>query len=618
MNEVIIHISDLHVTEHEGKFGTVNENSLLSTDPNNVEKNNLFIEKVASIIKGKYPDNEKYLLITGDIANIAEECEYKVAEQLVSKLIIDLSVKAENTIIIPGDHDWHDRSVKNAIADEGSKGKSYVLNEIKYQYFNHAFYSKIKKENFNYQKAIFSTTEIGDEVLLLSLNSTLQISRVGQLGSVDISLLKQELQDISASVGKNKHLLLATHHNVSASYDNTHDGQWDADNRALFLNLLNQYKIRCFFCGNEHTPNSLKINTTEIYLSDAGTISGKKDPTGTFKCYEIKEDAEKIYIENNLFHRIDVGNRDQPGGIWDISTIPIDDINYDPNNPAEKKEFLIFQKPPIFNNISHLPQKQSVERKEEYAEGEEQQPSNDIKTEAIVYNNKLISSQLYDIIKKGKLFHSGHFHWGPISRSLNWIDTLKLIENKENLLFVQDAIIDVINDLKLNDNDCTLIIGYGYAGTMIASRASIKWNIPFTSLPYLHRKHNDFEKNLNFDNTDKQYKNVIIVTDVINTGASMKKIISELQKDFFNNTKNIYIISLIYTGSQELNCDILKIEKVNYYSVLSLRAGECPYKNDTNYLENCQICKDKLSTVLDIYDNKGKADNEPIEKNLPK
>lgn len=600
MNEVIIHISDLHVTEHNGYLGKVNENSLLSTDPKNESQNNLFIEKIAALINEKYSSNEKYLLITGDIANIAEECEYATAEKLVSKLIKETSIKTENVIIIPGDHDWNERSVKNAEAEKMKSGINYNLNEIKYQNFNTAFYSKIKGENFNWEKNIFNATEIGSNILLLSLNSTLNINHVSQLGSVDISSLAKELEDITASIGKDKHLLLATHHNISASYDNSHDGQWDDISRSYLINLLNKYKIRCFFCGNEHTANSLKINNTETYLSDSGTVSGKNSPTGTFKCYEIKKDTERIYIENNLFHRIDTGNRDQPDGIWDIRTIYEDNEDYNPNRASEKKIFIIFQTKPTFNTLSSLPEIQNTNKQVTVKKEEEDlQPKN---KEVIIYNNEFISSKLYGIIKKKKLFHSGHFHWGPTSRSLNWIDTLNLIENKEDLAFVQDAIIDVMSIFNLDKNN-DLIIGYGYTGTMIASKASIKWNIPFASQPYLHREHNEFEKNLNFSNTDKAYGNIVIVTDVINSGSSIKKIITEQQKVFFDNARNIYIISLIYTGSQELNHDILKIEKASYYSVLSLRAGECPYKNDMDYLDNCQICKDKLNAVLYLYDN---------------
>lgn len=612
MNEVIIHISDLHVTEHNGSLGKVNENSLLSTDPKNESQNNLFIEKIAALINEKYPSNEKYLLITGDIANIAEECEYATAEKLVSKLIKETSIKTENVIIIPGDHDWNERSVKNAEVEKMKSGIDFKLNEIKYQNFNTAFYTKIKGESFDWEKIIFNTTKIGSNILLLSLNSTLNINHVGQLGSVDISSLAKELEDITATIGKDKHLLLATHHNISASYDNSHDGQWDDKNRSSLLDLLNKYKIRCFFCGNEHTVNSLIINNTKTYLSDSGTVSGKNSPTGTFKCYEIKKNTERIYIENNLFHRIDTGNRDQPDGRWDIGTISEDNEDYNPNRATEKKNFIIFQTKPTFKALSSLPEIQNNNKQEAVEEEEEQQYEN---KEVVIYNNEFISSKLYGIIKKKKLFNSGHFHWGPTSRSLNWIDTLKLIENKEDLAFVQDAIIDVMSKFNLDKiND--LIIGYGYAGTLIASKASIKWDMPFASQPYLNREHNEFEKNLNFSNTDKAYENIVIVTDVINSGSSIKKIISEQQKVFFDNTKNIYIISLIYTGSQELNHNILKIEKANYYSVLSLRAGECPYKNDINYLANCQICKDKLNTVLYLYDNAKDEINDMVKQDI--
>ncbi len=99
-----------------------------------------------------------------------------------------------------------------------------------------------------------------------------------------------------------------------------------------------------------------------------------------------------------------------------------------------------------------------------------------------------------------------------------------------------NAIIDVVDRFNLADN-ASLIIGLGYGGNIIFGKASItQLNIisPYTSLPYSYRynDHHDYEKKLNFDNGAGDFKKVIIISDVVNDGRTIRKLSVNVKRLF--------------------------------------------------------------------------------------
>lgn len=79
-NKVIIHISDLHVTDASDE----NINSYLTT--NDVDSNR-FLNEFITKVKGKYKIEETifYLIITGDISNQGKKSEFSRATQYIKK-----------------------------------------------------------------------------------------------------------------------------------------------------------------------------------------------------------------------------------------------------------------------------------------------------------------------------------------------------------------------------------------------------------------------------------------------------------------------------------------------------------------------------------------------------
>ena len=82
---ILIHLSDLHISDHSGNFNEPNKNSLLSSDFE-AEANTSFINTFISFVKSDFPQRDISLLVTGDISNIAEEIEFEGANYYISKI----------------------------------------------------------------------------------------------------------------------------------------------------------------------------------------------------------------------------------------------------------------------------------------------------------------------------------------------------------------------------------------------------------------------------------------------------------------------------------------------------------------------------------------------------
>lgn len=602
MNKLIIHISDLHVTLYQKSNGVINNkiDSYLTTNSSQDESTH-FIEKFSTQITSDYANCEFILVITGDISNSGEKNEFDFAYNFIKKVIDKIKILPENCLIMPGDHDVHRRSIDNEL-EEHPTNESHLLNNVKFKNFSE-LYKKIKLKEFPFNKIIIDFINIDNKIILIGINSNYKVDNEGGEGFIPIEQFKAELNALKTELNNNSHnFIVCWHHNFSAGYEDKNSGQWNPENRIHLLAELERQNIKFVFTGNEHTSNCKSILMGSITSSDCGTLTSIKYDA-TFKLYPIII-GNDIILENKIYALQRTNNNDT-NYYWDIRN----------NTRATQPDtFDIF-----------IENRQSIDAVEEIVPNESIEelaiPVKILEPESqkiIYYNNPQITEKLYNIIKSKKLFHSGHFHWSETSRAHNWIDVAKLLEDKEDLYFVQNAIIDIIQSFKLNNN-CNLIIGLGYEGNIISSKASIKFNISYSSLPYSYRynDHHHYEKKLNYENVDGKFKTVMIITDVVNDGRTIRKLIDKREKPFFDKVEKVIVLSLFYTGQENINIDILnynklpkgydfendhEINKIEYYTVKSLRVEKCPYGK--NYREECFIYKDQLSCVNLFYDEK--------------
>lgn len=599
MSSIILHISDLHVSLDKKIGGEINKHDSYLSTSDNQEPSILYIDKFTNSVKREYCGSKVYLLITGDITNAGEIKEFEYAKVFINRIIDLLGIDLENILLIPGDHDLNRRAIENQL-EQNEKSTSVEINISKYKNFA-KFYNELLKKEFDPNKVIFNHIIVEDSILLLGLNSCTRIDLTQKLGNIPILQFEQELQQIT---GFNSHKTIAcVHHNFTSSYENKNDGQWDSENRKSFLEKLLSNGIEFVFTGNEHTNGCKSLFLGQITTSDSGCLSSKSWDS-TYKIYSIIK-SDDVTLKN-VIYSLHKPNGNDSSYEWDKRTNRIF------NQP---EEFVLFRKNPplIKDEIYEIPSNEDVVLKTV-------ENDNSIKSTINIYQSKDYSDELYEKVKKLNLFHSGHFHWSETSRAHNWIDVSKLIEDKKNLNFVKNAIIDVIENKDLG-NKIDLIIGLGYEGNIISTKAAIKYNKPYSFLPYSYRhdEHHPFENELNFDNSTSKFKNVLIITDVVNDGRTIRKLINkrEKQKAFFRNVDKVYVVSLFYTGESILNNNILnydfvknisnydiendeEVNNIEFYTVKSLKVEKCPYGKD--FRENCLIVKDKLGCVNLFYD----------------
>ena len=600
MNSIILHISDLHISLDKKIGGGENKHdSYLSTSDDN-EPSILYIDKFVQTIKNDYDiDNTIiYLLVTGDITNEGEKKEFDYAFIFFKRIIDSLKIKISNILLIPGDHDLNRRAITNLL-DENENSLVTSINNAKFANFQNFYKKVLVTKDFDPNKIIFDRIEVDNSFLLLGLNSCTKIDLVNKLGNIPILEFENELIKFK----NEKKMIACVHHNFTSAFEDSNKGQWEAKNRESFIQKILSHGIGFVFTGNEHTNSCKSILLGDITTSDSGCFSSKSWDT-TFKVYALTK-TEDIELKN-IIYSLDKPNNNDFKYVWDIRTN---------KKHFQQDKFVISQKvPPIVEDeITEIPSLP-------YENIENKNGLNYTTIEANIYYSKEFTDDLYNKVKELNLYHSGHFHWSETSRAHNWIDISKLIEDKENLNFVKNAIIDVIENKNLA-KEIDLIIGLGYEGNIISSKAAIKYNKPYAFLPYSYRhdEHHGFENELNFDNSNNKFKCVLIVTDVVNDGRTIRKLINkrEKQKTFFKNVEKIYVISLFYTGESVLNYDILnydfikkipnydiendeEVHNIEFFTVKSLKVEKCPYGKD--FRENCLIVKDNLGCVNMFYD----------------
>jgi orotate phosphoribosyltransferase len=596
MSYVILHISDLHITTYRQNDGIITPDidSFLTTNSDD-SKAYHFVNTFISKVKGDLQDHIFILVVTGDISNRAEVGEFEFSTKFINHIISELNISTDRLLLLPGDHDVHRRSLENAL-EKSPSSDSHLMNNVKFGNFS-SFYKDVKKIDFPFDKVIIDHIIVDSKIVLIGINSNYKINAKGGKGFIPIQIFKDEMGALKNSLGESDFQFIACwHHNFTAGYEDTNSGQWDPENRKQLLAELEGQNIKLVLTGNEHTNNAKTIGN--IWASDSGAFTSLRNDT-TFNIHNIK-DEKSITLVNKIYALQKTNGNDVPY-YWDVR---------DNNAARQPDKFELFiENKQIIDNVLDIPHDSEEKSTQEL-------PSIVNETASVIYNNKSIADKLYSIIREKKLFHSGHFHWSETSRAHNWIDVSKLLEDNTTLYFAQNAIIDIIETFKLFDS-CDLIIGLGYEGNIISSKASIKYNIPYTSLPYSYRynDHHDYEKKLNYENKDGRFKTVIIITDVVNDGRTLRKLIDKREHAFFEKVERIVVLSLFYTGHQEINTDILnfnrlpmdfdlendfEVNKIDFYTVKSLRVEKCPYGK--NYKDECFIYKDDLSCVHLFYD----------------
>lgn len=597
MNIAVIHISDLHITNHKNDEGEIISESWLTTS-----FENYLAELSAFIIKKKADCNiSKFLLIvSGDLSNTSADGEYLQTASFLNGLAEKLSIDTDDILIVPGNHDinWAKSSSafnKNREINIKKGIKPYTFHQYKYQDFK-KFYDNFflsgknpKKKKFSHDKAIIDTLTIKEyKLAFIGINSTFRCSHTDQYnpnasGYINTDKLEIELKEKKEEY-KNWIFIAVFHHN---SESNVTGNKVGIENWNSVRNIFAKNDINTFIFGHEHTPGGFSLTHSMQFNYIATGSTGKKNTSNYFNILTFENTTSKLILNIKFCGLQNDGNKQHfEFGYW--SELP--DID-------QQKEFVLREI--IESQIASkdiFPKQNPTQIKSKRRKVEKPAEQSGI--------IKDYSSELLNIVKQNKLFKSGHFHWSDNAKAHNWLDTSKLLSKKEHLHLSKNSIINLIKENKI---DCDLIIGLGLEGNVLASKAAVYFDKPYTYLPYSYRysDHDNYEKEITIKSN---YKTVLIITDVLHNGSTLTNLILEKEKNFFDTINEIIVVSLFYTGKSDYSINMLNKgneKRLEYYYVCDeIKVEGCPYGND--FRTKCKIYSQKLDFVYEFYNPKGK------------
>ncbi|MBQ3749725.1 MAG: metallophosphoesterase [Bacteroidales bacterium] len=587
--KAFIHLSDLHVAAKQRVGGVDNSERanktwlVAQTD----EDNHDYIKVFCEYVKKKYKDYDMSLLISGDISDMSEKNEYDCAETFLKQIMYELNIPKERLLLVPGNHDINRKECQQEAESDNSK-QAHLCNHGKYKFFAE-FYQNITGKDYPYDDPIVDLMPVDDEKLLfVGVNSNFKIGYVDGYGAVDTKGFKTQMTDFNRNY--NDYIKIALfHHNIVSDYDNN-SSSYGSFKKDDWLNFKQELEYSCFKCvmfGNEHTRASHNVGDNTMYYSDAGSFA-LKVPHPSFKIYLLEQDESRMWLRQVLIELNNVNKKgDRIFGAW---------VEQNINDVSEQEIFVLKEQPSSPMVYSDSLPDTNVKLSSELDQ-QEKQGLNRLQYKP----HEIFREELLEIIRKENLFHQGHFHWGKNSRSLNWIDTISLLSDRSHTKLIQRELLDVI---KNNNIDCRCVIGVGIEGNILSSALLGKAE-SYTYLPYSYRydEANKCERNMCVSNEDKSIKQVLVITDVVHKGRTLRTLFEERESVFFKNINVINVVSLFYTGSEKRSnlpeglADMG--DRVRFLSLVDLEVGKCPYGD--NYKLVCSNYNHRLCEVYKFY-----------------
>lgn len=588
----LVHFSDLHISK-------VQDSAIFSL--NDIDNNNdNYVAIKNAIIKELEKLENVYLIFSGDITDTADKDEYISA----SKFINDLGIDKNRIFIIPGNHDINEKDNTKAWAiDVGNDGikKKFEFVE-KYNEFNNFYTGLFQNKTFNYEKIIIDYIVNDDlKIIIYFINSCSKCFAVdknydGQ-GYIDTEQLQKEYDDLTKHNYSDYSKFICFHQNILVNYaENTNSGFENQNKKNIETFLINN-QFTAVINGHEHTGISLNIE--EILHLNVNSLFKNNLKINGFNIYNLKSTDNSLILETitKILHL----NKETKWSNTIFSEIKTDAKLIRKVNATESNNM-------ISDSKEKSPKSKVVERIE-------------FKNKSKVFNElSPYSEKLLEYVKELNIVKTGHFHWSNNSRAHNWIDIPQLLNKKKYLDNIQNWILNIKNENHIKPD---LIIALGLEGNIISAKIAFSDDVPFSYLPYSYRydDHTKLEKELKIEDVlIENIKNVLIITDVVHDGTTIKKIgqnknENECVKKLHDskNIEKIYIISMFYTGSNfERFCLNNKDENGNYenekyelYPISKINIISCPFENDDNggnfWKTDCDIYCQKLDKIYKFY-----------------
>lgn len=420
------------------------------------------------------------LVISGDICDKGgNEQDYEDVVKIINGIIEKLNITY--AIIVPGNHDVNRDILIGMKGQKGTDINNLWKYKEKYKYF--MALQNVKNLDLNVDKVIVCKVYIDKEFLFLGINSNQKIGVEDGLGYIDTEDLNKEMEELSIEYGEafDDVVKIVVMHHYPLFYNSRVEkaennnaisedaiGNFDKKNWDKVKKIFNKYGVKIVLSGHVHgsqisTMSECEYDETEIYYSTIGSLGiNYNDEVSElielFDAANIKDKKKNVYnvfrenINNNKIN-ISLTNRHNTYGIIELTPYDICEKNY--------------------LNIANEGIKKWIEWNIKKKNWTDSQDVANNPLEAGVVTSEYIKKETFediekniiDVVRKEKLFKSGHFHRKEHC-VMSWIDTTMLLTNSGYLNLISNCIVNKFADI-LEDSNC--VIGLGMKGAILMS-----------------------------------------------------------------------------------------------------------------------------------------------------
>lgn len=582
----IMHISDMHFSENEDSKSLLQKESYI----------NDWFESLKGI------ESLDTLIISGDIVNQGgSETTYGEVKKLIDRLRNELKIKY--ILCVPGNHD-----VNRGLL-EGIKGKRTIDPNNLWQYYDKKleYYWDFMKDSglqFDQNSGLISSIILHKpNVILMGLDSTDQIGLEDTYGFINVDKLEEGLRNLFGEKKKKYggYIKIVVLHHTPIIYqsraqvvtDNNSNeiGAWgtcNAENWEKVKKILLDYDTHYVLTGHVHGSQSGQIRTfewpnDEINYSTVGSI-GVDFSKELQKQLDPAKDVDLINRLKGLKCSGSLYGHHNAYNIWTISDTGL--------VKEEQYKYIIDEgnRRWICWNSKEFKKETSNDSEGPFAEAVVSPYGNSEEIED--YGEKIL-----ECVRENKLFKTGHYHWKGSAR-INWIDTSYFFQHRQMMFFIARGINNLFtkND-DLASVDC--IIGLGIKGSMLLSYIRFLFpEKPCSYLPENMYEYNDYEKAL-FEG-DKKLRKIAILTDVVHSGNTVKKVAEEIHERV-NNFLDIHVVTIFDSTQDQQIAKIDGEAKFTLHSLAHLKVIDCQGAGN-----GCEIYTRKLANVIEYNEDQKK------------
>ncbi len=485
----ILHITDFHISNPDSQQEFLREDYF---------KN--YIDGLTNILQS-HVGNIDCVVATGDFIDKGKVANFSHAKKVLEYICYKLNLNEARLGTCIGNHDILVPTEDGRLNYKDESRESY--NE-----FEKNFY--LRSENLDVLNPRFKLVRLFNNVFFLSLDATLgrDENKPGKLRIQEIDPILKSIQ--RSNLDNPENLLIVGCHYPLTHFENTpfpdEEGWYDAHfwRSGTFLkerlkNSLGKCQILWLF-GDTHYPSSHQ-NYKQLFV-----MSGRIGTKSSQEAVDLK-DSDKILSEYNLAQR------------------QARVIEYSGDNLA--KIYSLKYSIDFYSEDSRREYSWKIENPESFEYS--------IDTPEVIKNisneSRDLEKEIYDEIKKRNLYKFGRFVTREDEVSLGWVSINGLLSERNTLLsnIIQSSSDWIKSKLDQEQLNKTLLIGVNSWGSVIASHLSVSLNLKNLCRSFTENierfTHNELFNDDCFEKINlEKYNNFIIITDVVSSGRTIKKV----------------------------------------------------------------------------------------------